>query len=228
MGERALTNPAIVERVVKGLDVTLPLAARDNAIVRIIRSLADDKKQQLADNELNDELKSLTIEGKNPYNETVDDLRNEISILDGILGDENILNQKVKEIREAINNSFVSTDTGINQGTGQNDIQTTGNPFVDRLKFGESMEAEDMITEETISESKVPQISVPEVTRGQGDLLPGFSITPQIETQIQQNINPDVLKDLESVGLPLFENFKDGGIVDLYESKKFKKPQVVA
>lgn len=228
MGERALTNPAIVERVVKGLDVTLPLAARDNAIVRIIRSLADDKKQQLADNELNDELKSLTIEGKNPYSETVDDLRNEVSLLDGILGDENLLNQKVKEIREAIDNSFVSTDTGINQGTGQNDIQTTGNSFVDRLKFGEPIEAEDIITEETISESKVPQISVPEVTRGQGELLPGFSITPQIETQIQQNIDPNVLKNLESVGLPLFENFKDGGIVDLYESKKFKKPQVVA
>jgi len=32
---------------------------------------------------------------------------------------------------------------------------------------------------------------------------------------------------LESVGLPLFRA-AEGGIVDLYESKKFKKPQVVA
>jgi hypothetical protein len=39
--------------------------------------------------------------------------------------------------------------------------------------------------------------------------------------------NPQTMAGLESVGLPLFQA-AEGGIVDLYESKKFKKPQVVA
>ena len=58
----------------------------------------------------------------------------------------------------------------------------------------------------------------PKVNRGQGaDVVP----------PIAGPINPQTVASLESVGLPLF-NAAEGGIVDLYESKKFKKPQVVA
>jgi len=61
-------------------------------------------------------------------------------------------------------------------------------------------------------------ISSPQVSRGQGvDVIPPLS-TP---------INPRTVASLESVGMPLF-TAAEGGIVDLYESKKFKKPQVVA
>lgn len=58
----------------------------------------------------------------------------------------------------------------------------------------------------------------PNVNRGQGaDVVP----------PIAGPINPQTVASLESVGLPLF-NAAEGGIVDLYESKKFKRPQVVA
>jgi len=56
------------------------------------------------------------------------------------------------------------------------------------------------------------------VPRGQG-----FDVVPPISGPI----NPQTVASLESVGLPLF-NAAEGGIVDLYESKKFKRPQVVA
>lgn len=61
-------------------------------------------------------------------------------------------------------------------------------------------------------------IPSPNVTRGQG-----FDVVPPISGPI----NPQTVASLESVGLPLF-NAAEGGIVDLYESKKFKRPQVVA
>jgi hypothetical protein len=56
------------------------------------------------------------------------------------------------------------------------------------------------------------------VSRGQGvDVIPPLSCP----------INPQTLASLESIGMPLF-NAAEGGIVDLYDYKKFKKPQVVA
>jgi hypothetical protein len=61
-------------------------------------------------------------------------------------------------------------------------------------------------------------IPSPQVSRGQGvDVIPPLSAP----------INPQTVASLESIGMPLF-NAAEGGIVDLYESKKFKKPQVVA
>lgn len=72
--------------------------------------------------------------------------------------------------------------------------------------------------EEALQDLQSFNISSPQVSRGQGvDVIPPLS-TP---------INPRTVASLESVGMPLF-TAAEGGIVDLYESKKFKKPQVVA
>lgn len=72
--------------------------------------------------------------------------------------------------------------------------------------------------EQTLQDLQSFNIPSPEVSRGQGvDVIPPLS-TP---------INPRTVASLESVGMPLF-TAAEGGIVDLYESKKFKKPQVVA
>ena len=71
------------------------------------------------------------------------------------------------------------------------------------------------------------------ISRGQGEVpfIEPIQI-PQVDLasiggQGTAQTNPQTIAGLESVGLPLF-NAADGGIVDLYESKKFKRPQVVA
>jgi hypothetical protein len=70
----------------------------------------------------------------------------------------------------------------------------------------------------------------PDAIRGSGNLA---NVIPPIDFyslgggQGGGATNPQTMASLQSVGLPLF-NAAQGGIVDLYESKKFKKPQVVA
>ena len=83
---------------------------------------------------------------------------------------------------------------------------------------------------ETINSA--PKEEVP-ISRGQTNipLIQPLDI-PQVDfsslgRQGSGATNPQTMGSLESVGLPLF-NAAEGGIVDLYESKKFKKPQVVA
>jgi len=51
----------------------------------------------------------------------------------------------------------------------------------------------------------------------------GANVVPPLSAPF----NPQTVASLESVGMPLF-NAAEGGIVDIYESKKFKRPQVVA
>ena len=72
--------------------------------------------------------------------------------------------------------------------------------------------------EKTLQDLQSFNIPSPQVSRGQGaDVVPPLSAP----------FNPQTVASLESVGMPLF-NAAEGGIVDLYESKKFKRPQVVA
>jgi hypothetical protein len=72
--------------------------------------------------------------------------------------------------------------------------------------------------EQTLQDLQSFNISSPQVSRGQGaDVVPPLSAP----------FNPQTVASLESVGMPLF-NAAEGGIVDIYESKKFKRPQVVA
>ena len=70
--------------------------------------------------------------------------------------------------------------------------------------------------------------SEPQVSRGDTgvDVIAPIEI-PKIDMASVGGINPQTMAGLEAVGLPLFQA-AEGGIVDLYESKKFKKPQVVA
>ena len=75
--------------------------------------------------------------------------------------------------------------------------------------------------------------SEPQVSRGDTgvDVIAPIEI-PKIDVASigggqMGGINPQTMAGLESVGMPLFRA-AEGGIVDLYESKKFKKPQVVA
>ena len=75
---------------------------------------------------------------------------------------------------------------------------------------------------------------IPQVSRGASEvpLIQPIQI-PQVDFaalgagQGGGQANPQTMASLQSVGLPLFQA-AEGGIVDLYESKKFKKPQVVA
>jgi len=72
--------------------------------------------------------------------------------------------------------------------------------------------------EQTLQDLQSFNIPSPQVSRGQGaDVVPPLSAP----------FNPQTVASLESVGMPLF-NAAEGGIVDIYESKKFKRPQVVA
>lgn len=111
----------------------------------------------------------------------------------------------------------------------QTDIATYGAEYGKKAKglYEKYLEGEE------VSSPAIPKVTAPEtefldlqsfnmpspnVNRGQGaDVIP----------PIAGPINPQTVASLESVGLPLF-NAAEGGIVDLYESKKFKKPQVVA
>ena len=72
-----------------------------------------------------------------------------------------------------------------------------------------------------------------QVSRGQGNIpfinpieIPQVNLA-SLGGQGGGATNPQTMNSLQSVGLPLFQA-AEGGIVDLYESKKFKKPQVVA
>ena len=72
-----------------------------------------------------------------------------------------------------------------------------------------------------------------QVSRGQGNIpfinpieIPQVNLA-SLGAQGGGATNPQTMASLQSVGLPLFQA-AEGGIVDLYESKKFKKPQVVA
>jgi len=75
---------------------------------------------------------------------------------------------------------------------------------------------------------------VPVVERGSGEIPSIQPINiPQVDFaslgggQGGGATNPQTMASLESVGMPLFKA-AEGGIVDIYESKKFKRPQVVA
>jgi len=226
--QRALTNPEFIKRAVKGLDVTAPLAARDNSIAKALRVLYDDRRQNLEDKALNTELGRLK-----GYADEIDEDKKDLSILEKVINDEGLLGDTVNQIREAIDSVYINEDTGVSV-SGEQNVPYSGNKYIDKIKTGTSISEETEkaadIMESVVQEAKTPTIPIPEVTRGQGNVLPEFNmdISPKVQSEIMQSIDPNVLKNLEDVGLPLFEKFNEGGIVGLYESKKFKKPQVVA
>jgi hypothetical protein len=106
-------------------------------------------------------------------------------------------------------------------------FQGDSNIFLDELNNIEEG------TEDTLPSTTPPSggtviFSEPQVQRGDTGVNVVEPIAvPQLNLASIGGANPQTMASLESVGLPLFQA-AEGGIVDLYESKKFKKPQVVA
>ena len=107
-------------------------------------------------------------------------------------------------------------------------------PIEQPTEFQEGVDQDDLDlpakTGASVTVPSSPTMIAPDATRGSGNLA---NVLAPIDFPLAPNnqgagpINPQTVAGLEAVGLPLF-NAADGGIVDLYESKKFKKPQVVA
>jgi len=107
-------------------------------------------------------------------------------------------------------------------------------PIEQPLEFQEALDEEDL-TIPSKSGASVdipvrPTMPSPDAIRGSGNLanvIPPIDFSSLGGGQGGGATNPQTMASLQSVGLPLFQA-AEGGIVDLYESKKFKKPQVVA
>ena len=109
-----------------------------------------------------------------------------------------------------------------------------GTKFLDKMAddYDGDLFEEQMLNDVETINSKPKNI--PNVSRGKTDvpLIQPINI-PQVDFaslgggQGGGATNPQTMASLQSVGLPLFQA-AEGGIVDLYESKKFKRPQVVA
>jgi len=104
---------------------------------------------------------------------------------------------------------------------------------IPELELEEGLDKDDLTipakTGASVTIPNRPKMPVPETTRGTGNLasiIQPINI-PSISGGQNQQINPQTVAGLESIGMPLF-NAAEGGIVDVYESKKFKRPQVVA
>ena len=216
-----LTDPETLNYALKGIDSTLPNMQRKTSIIQFMRALRGELEQRTEDTEINLELRRYDPD----YNPSV--LEQDIEKIDNFLNSVTGTTKKVVS-KIPFMNRFVSEenelDKILNQIDSYNIEAEDSNLFLDEISV-----AEDKIgAQEETTVRPESFISIPEVTRGQGTVIPPIQITPEIQSEIQQTIDPKVLENLKSVGLPLFENFKEGGIVDLYESKKFKKPQVVA
>jgi len=106
-------------------------------------------------------------------------------------------------------------------------------PIEQPIEFEEALDEDDLTipakTGASVDIPVRPTMASPDATRGSGDLanvIPPIDF-PSLGGQGSGATNPQTMAGLESVGLPLF-NAAEGGIVDLYDSKKLKKPQVVA
>jgi len=215
-----LTDPETLNYALKGIDSTLPNMQRKTSIIQFMRALKGELEQRTEDTEINLELRRYDPD----YNPSV--LEQDIEKIDNFLNSVTGTTKKVVS-KIPFMNRFVSEDNDLDKILSQIDYNLAAedsNVFLDEITNVEDKK----ISQEETTVRPESLISIPEVTRGQGTVIPPIQITPEIQSEIQQTIDPKVLENLKNVGLPLFENFKEGGIVDLYESKKFKKPQVVA
>tara|TARA_E500000318_G_scaffold108121_1_gene118397 strand:- start:455 stop:3040 length:2586 start_codon:yes stop_codon:yes gene_type:complete len=210
-----LTSPETLKFAIQGFDSTLPAIQRKTAYVQFFRALKGDLEQRAKDAAINTELQALDP-SFNPdivkeAQEKIDGLLDNIQLFEKDPSKTDQLDQIIKEV-----------DT----------FQGDSNIFLDELdNLQES-------TEDTLPSTTLPSggsviFSEPQVQRGDtgSEVIEPLSV-PQlnlasISGEIGGSPNPQTMSGLESVGLPLF-NAADGGIVDLYESKKFKRPQVVA
>jgi hypothetical protein len=210
-----LTSPDTLRFAVQGFDSTLPAIQRKTSWVQFFRALSGEMEQRAKDAAINTELQALDP-SFNP--DVIEEAQGKIdSLLENIQLFEKDPN-KIDQIDEIIKQS----DT----------FQGDSNIFLDELNNLEES------TEDTLPSTTPPSggtviFSEPQVQRGDtgSEVIEPLSV-PQLNLAsisggIGGSTNPKTIAGLESVGLPLF-NAADGGIVDLYESKKFKRPQVVA
>jgi len=174
-------------------------------VVQFFRALSADLEQRGKDSAINTELQALDP-SFNP--DVLEDAQNKIdTLLDNIQ-----LFEKDPSKTDQLDQIIKEVDI----------FQGDSNIFLDELNNIEES------TEDTLPSGGTVTFSEPQVSRGDTgvDVIAPIEI-PQMDIASIGGINPQTMASLESVGLPLF-NAAEGGIVDLYESKKFKKPQVVA
>ena len=205
-----LTSPDTLRFAVQGLDSTLPAIQRKTAWVQFFRAASGEMEQRAKDAAINTELQALDP-SFNP--DVIEEAQGKIdSLLDNIQLFEKDPS-KIDQIDEIIKQS----DT----------FQGDSNIFLDELNNLEES------TEDTLPSTTPPSggtviFSEPQVQRGDtGVNVVDPIAVPQLNLASIGGANPQTMASLESVGLPLFQA-AEGGIVDLYESKNFKRPQVVA
>ena len=205
-----LTSPDTLRYAIEGFDSTLPAIKRKTALVQFFRATLGEIEQRGKDAAINTELQGLDP-SFDPQN--IETARENIeNILDNIQ-----LFEKDSSNPDKLDQLLIDIDG----------FQGDSNIFLDELD-----DLEDN-TEDTLPSTPPPSggtviFSEPQVQRGDTGVNVVEPIAvPQLNLASIGGANPQTMTSLESVGLPLFQA-AEGGIVDLYESKKFKKPQVVA
>ncbi len=215
-----LVDPDTLKYAIKGFDSTLPRIQRKANWIQFLRAATGEIDQRIKDAALNTELAALDPSLDPNYGEEakskIENLLENLKLFDNEGAEQNnVLDQIIDEV------------DSLKRGEGSN-------IFLDEIENLEQAPKE-------ITPDQFPQgggsviFSEPQVQRGDTgvDVVPPIAV-PNALAAGQQGAafnlgptNPQTLASLESLGMPLF-NAADGGIVDLYESKKFKKPQVVA
>ena len=182
--------------------------------MQFLRASYAELEQRAKDAAINTELKALNP-AFNPDN--IEDAQNKIKdVLDNI----NLFDQEdgertpdvIDQIIEEIDSSKQPGDSNI---------------FLDEIENLE--ERAPVVPLDPPQGGGTVTISEPQVQRGDTgtNFIESLSV-PQLNlASLSGSPNQQTIAGLESVGLPFF-NAKEGGIVDVYESKKFKRPQVVA
>jgi len=166
-------------------------------------------------------------------------LNTELQALDPSL-DPVVIEEAKSKIESILDNVQLFEQDPTNPDVIDDIIQQTDNFKTpeDQNIFLEELQNMEDSTKDSLPSPPVPSggtvtFSEPQVSRGDTgiDVIAPIEI-PKIDVASigggqMGGINPQIMAGLESVGLPLFRA-AEGGIVDLYESKKFKKPQVVA
>jgi hypothetical protein len=213
-----LTSPDTLKHAIQGFDSTLPAIKRKTAWTQFFRAAMGELEQRAKDTALNTELRALDP-SLDPVN--VENVKSKIeSLLDNIQLFEKDTTKEPDVIDEII------------QQTDNFKTPEDQNIFLEELKNIEDS-TKDSLPSLPVPSGGTVTFSEPQVSRGDTgiDVIAPIEI-PKIDVASigggqMGGINPQIMAGLESVGLPLF-NVAEGGIVDLYESKKFKKPQVVA
>jgi hypothetical protein len=210
-----LTSPDTLRYAIEGFDSTLPAIRRKASLVQFFRATLEELEQRGKDSAINTELvgldPSFDIENIEKAKENIENILDNIQLF-----------EKDPSKPDQLDQLLIDVDN----------LQGDSNIFLDELNDIED-NTKEVIPNDIPKGGGTVTFSEPQVSRGDtgSDIIEPLSV-PQLNlASISEGIggstNSQTMSSLESVGLPLF-NAAEGGIVDLYESKKFKKPQVVA